>query len=223
MALSHKKMVKRKKKRNAEVVQAEVVDYGKERERFERIKEAQYLALMEERNKLADTMTREEISFCLHYLNGQSLEMARHKSGIKGEWVYYQYPKIQQYLKLARQLRELGANKIHDQILAELQKIVNFNLSDAYGEDGELLPINQMPRHVVDVISEVEVNTDAKGGRKERVKFYDKLKALDMLARHTGFYEQSTEVGGGAKTVFTLPFNGRNKEIADKIVSDPET
>jgi Terminase small subunit len=198
-----------------ETIQAEIIpDYDSVKEAYDLAKEAEYIRIMEERNKLAEEMTKEEFAFCVHYLAGQTISMAQSQSGLKGQYVFYTYPKVQAYIKLARKLIELSTKNTQERILAELLKIVSVNPQEAYA-NGKLMAIDKIPKHVADTIQEIK-ETTIKGVKTYTIKFYSKLTALDMLAKHTGFYSvDNSQKESTVKTVFNIPFNGRDKKLAE--------
>lgn len=84
-------------------------------------------------------------------------------------------------------------------ILRNLDRITNVDLRDAYDDDGNLLPIKQIPRHVVDAIQSIESEELWGGTGRERgvvgdlrrVKFLDKTKALDLLGKYLKLFDQT--------------------------------
>src|SRR5262249_29197238 len=69
-----------------------------------------------------------------------------------------------------------------DQVLSELKRLALANPAKAFGPDGKLLPISQMPEDLQRAIASV----DLKDGSPVRVRFHSKPEALALLARHVG-------------------------------------
>lgn len=65
---------------------------------------------------------------------------------------------------------ELSAQKVMDTLLS----LIDANLQDLHGPDGELLPVNQWPREVAAAVSSID-------GKKVRMS--SKLQALELAAR----------------------------------------
>lgn len=185
----HKKKVV---KRAAVPVEVEVstVRFEDTRKQLELAKEAEYANLLQQRDALAAEMTKAELAFCIHYLNGMTLTMAQSKSGLNGPTIFYTYPKVKQYINISRKLQGIRNDRVTEHVFSELLKIATVNVQDTCDEDGKVLPIQQIPRHVADAIQELKTTVSATGDVTTTIKFYSKLQALDMLAKHVGFYNE---------------------------------
>lgn len=183
---------KPKKKPAAVPVEIEVatVKFEDTQKQLELAKEAEYANLLQQRDSLAALMTKEELAFCIHYLNGMTLTMAQSKSGLQGQTIFYTYPRVKQYINISRKLQGIRNDRVTEHVFSELLKIATVNVQDAYDEDGEVLPIQQIPRHVADAIQEIKTTVSSIGDVTTTIKFHSKLQALDMLARHVGFYNE---------------------------------
>lgn len=88
-------------------------------------------------------------------------------------------------------------------ILEELSQLATINAQDYFDQDGNLIPIHQLDRRVAAGIASFEVikkNMTAGDGQIDTVakaKFWDKLKALEMLAKHYGLLVEKLEHSGG--------------------------
>lgn len=104
-----------------------------------------------------------------------------------------------------RAAKEFGLSFANDpdKVLAELGCIAGTRLSDLYGEDGKLLRVREMPEHVQAAIASVDAftgNVDTGDGKSDllvRVRLVDKLKALEVLAKHHGLSEEKVNHTGG--------------------------
>jgi len=59
--------------------------------------------------------------------------------------------------------------------------------------DGKMLPLAEVAKNKLKAVSQVKLTRSVNGNDKREIiefKLYDKLSALDKLARHLGFYEQ---------------------------------
>ena len=102
-------------------------------------------------------------------------------------------------------LRELEAVKAMidpKRILEELATVAGVNVADLYDKQGNLLPVHKLPRHVTAAISSIEVvkkNLEAGDGKVDtihKVRLWDKLKALEALAKHFGLLVEKVEHQG---------------------------
>jgi len=79
-----------------------------------------------------------------------------------------------------------------DRVLAELYEIAMADISDAFDEDNNLKPMNQIPESLRRAICGIEVFEEFAGfgeerekiGETKKIKFWDKGKALEALAKH---------------------------------------
>jgi len=82
------------------------------------------------------------------------------------------------------------------QVLEEFGHLAFLDVGDAFDENGNLLPIKQMPEGVRRAISGIEYEDVFSGrgeerectGRIAKVKFVDKKGALDSIAKHLGMF-----------------------------------
>lgn len=105
-------------------------------------------------------------------------------------------------LKLKQQERlEISA----DDILRELFTIATTNLKDAFDENGQLLPIREMPDSIAKAISGLDVYKDftegVEIGETRRVKLWDKIQALTLLGKHLKLFADRVEHVADTRTV----------------------
>ena len=94
-----------------------------------------------------------------------------------------------------------------EEALEELDALASFNPSDLYDDDGELIPIQHLPRHVAASIREIKsksrVTVNADGSESvvvspELIKAgNDKRAAIDMVLRIHNAYEDHEGAGKG--------------------------
>ncbi len=82
-----------------------------------------------------------------------------------------------------------------ERVLQEYACLATLDISQAFDAEGNILPIHQIPENVRRAlagveIAELNIDNDGKGsvGRLHRIKFYDKTKALDSIAKHLGMF-----------------------------------
>jgi len=85
-------------------------------------------------------------------------------------------------------------------LMDEVKALATVDLADAYDEDGQLLPLREMPQHVRAAIAAVD-RTEQVGedGSKTtvKVKLWDKLKAIEMLGNQLGIFNRTLNVKVG--------------------------
>lgn len=114
-------------------------------------------------------------------------------------------------------------------VLAEIRKLAFVDLSQAYAPDGKLLHPQQMPDDVRASLQSVETEELFVGrgknkttlGATRKIKLADKVRSLEMLAKHfkllTEMHEHSGK-DGGPQVVLHLFENG--SESTNKVESD---
>jgi phage terminase small subunit len=87
-------------------------------------------------------------------------------------------------------------------VLRDLVRLASLDVADAFDSSGRLLPIHQMPADVRKSIAAFEVlirNVSGGDGHQDtihRVKFWDKNRALETLAKHYQLLVERTELHG---------------------------
>ena len=154
--------------------------------------------------------------FCREYLLDFNGEKAAIRAGFSAKSARFRASKLLANDNIRQRLGELTAAKYEEldisltRITHELACIAFFDPAGLYDEDGHLLPINQIPEHIRRAVQgsksyRRQVGFDKQGEpvyeNTVDLKLSNKLKALDMLARYTGLYEQGG-IGGGNVYIF---------------------
>ena len=86
-----------------------------------------------------------------------------------------------------------------DRVLEEIYRLAMCDIGEAYNDDGSLKPIKDIPEDVRRAISSVETD-EIKGpdgscfGQTKKIKFWEKSKNLEMLAKHFKLLTEKFEV-----------------------------
>jgi hypothetical protein len=89
-------------------------------------------------------------------------------------------------------------------VLEELRRLALADFRSFYREDGTLKPIAEWTAEMGAAVQEVTVQLGPAGTRVLKARFWDKTKALEMLAKHLALLVERTEVSGGL-TISWLP------------------
>lgn len=91
-----------------------------------------------------------------------------------------------------------------DDVISELLKLIKVDVTEAFNEDGDLRPLADIPPDVRRAIAGIEVEAlfagkgDARTqiGHLKKVKFWDKPRSIETLARHLKMLVDKHEVAG---------------------------
>lgn len=96
--------------------------------------------------------------------------------------------------ELNRRLQKQGERVMckSDDVLLELKRIAMLDITTAFDNEGNLKPINEIPADVRNAIASIETDelfigsgeTRTTYGRTKKLRFHDKVKALQLLAQH---------------------------------------
>lgn len=149
-----------------------------------------------------DKLSPRQELFCEHYAALLDAGKAAKAAGYSEKTAHsLGYQNLQKPLiqKRIAELREKVAERIHisvDMVVAEMWRLANCDISEAFDDEGKLKPIKEIPEDVRKAIAGVEILEEFDGYGKDRVqigwtkkiRFWDKNKALDALGRHLGAF-----------------------------------
>lgn len=149
-----------------------------------------------------------EKKFCENIAEGMSGAEAVRMAGYTIENATRYAGELQRKKKIKDEILRLvaereGYAKIDNaRVLKEFMTIVNADIADYIDEDGFLFSpekIKDLPAHKTKAIQSIKQTID-KGKVVTEVRMYDKLTALDKVARHIDFYKDDDE-GKKAPTI----------------------
>ena len=113
------------------------------------------------------------------------------------------HPKIAPVIAASRQKRSERTEITQDMVLKELWRIAGLDLSKAYDEAGNLLPLHEMPEDVRRAIAGLETLEEMQGvgenrrkvGDTRKLKIWDKVRALELLGKHLGIFTDRVKIG----------------------------
>lgn len=125
---------------------------------------------------------------------------AGYKSGCSGS-ENLSKPIIQQYIRLRQAVitEKTGINQ--EWVIERYKKLIDFNIADFCDDKGNLKPLHQIPRDKLYALTGFknaqQILSESKDGKSittknilQDIKFIDKLRALDSIAKHLGFFEK---------------------------------
>ena len=98
---------------------------------------------------------------------------------------------------MAERSRRTGVNA--DRVVMELAKIAFVNAKDVIDPDTATVRADALPEDTA-AIQSVKVKTFGEDGLEREIKMADKLKALELLGRHLGMFEDKVKLSGALET-----------------------
>lgn len=113
-------------------------------------------------------------------------------------------PKVKVALESAIAAQSERTHITADRVLQELAAVAFARVSKAFRPDGSLMPPHDMPPEEQAALAGIETEElfDGKGeervqaGVSRKVKHWDKVKALEILAKHLGMLRDKVELSG---------------------------
>lgn len=98
-----------------------------------------------------------------------------------------------------------------DQVLREIARIAFVNPKAFFNDDGTLKEIKDIPDDAVAGLSALDIAEEYEGsgddrhfvGYTKKIRYADKLKALELLGKHLGMFKEKVEVSGSVANPFT--------------------
>lgn len=110
--------------------------------------------------------------------------------------------KVQEYISKKQQEIEKRTEVTQDMVIKELAKIAFLDIRKLYTENGQLKNISDIDSDTAGAISSLETLEEYEGygderekiGDTQKVKLLDKTKALELLGRHLGIFNDKIDV-----------------------------
>ena len=64
-----------------------------------------------------------------------------------------------------------------------------------FDDNGRLLPVNKMSKDALAALAALEVVSNREGDLVKKIRVHNKLKALNDLAKHLGFFKEDNKQG----------------------------
>ena len=155
--------------------------------------------------EVVNKVTKKQKQFCEEYLIDLNATQAAIRAGYSPETAYsigqenLKKPEIRVHIDraIAERSKRTGVNA--DRVVRELAKVAFVNASDVIDAGDATLKADATPEDLA-AIQSVKVKTFGEGGLEREIKMADKLKALELLGRHLGMFEDRLKVSGQLNT-----------------------
>jgi phage terminase small subunit len=159
-------------------------------------------------SKKNNGLTEKQEKACQSFIqNGgnesDALRSAYNVSGMKNATINRNAHELFKNSKMVTRIKELQekASKRNDitidKILQHLKSYINFNPQEVLDENGALKNIHDLPKEVAMCISELNIDVININKNvtqiKTKIKVYNKLDAIEKVAKHLGFYKEDNE------------------------------
>ena len=148
--------------------------------------------------KLTDKQTK----FCQEYLIDLNATQAAIRSGYSKKTAMEQGSRLLSNVKVSEYISSLQGKRRErteitaDMVVSELAKIAFFDIRKIFDDNGNLISPTQLDDSTASAISSIKSRVEKQSGKADdwaEVKEYkanDKLRALEMLAKHLGILER---------------------------------
>lgn len=150
-------------------------------------------------------MTRKQARFCEEYLIDLNATQAAIRAGYSPDTAgaigaeNLKKPQIQKAISkaMADRSRRTGVNG--DRVVMELAKIAFVNAADVINADDATLKSTAAPEDLA-AIQSIKVKDLGEMGMEREIRMADKLKALELLGRHLGLFDDRLKLEGKLDT-----------------------
>lgn len=154
-------------------------------------------------------LTQKQKLFCFEYVktgNGTRAAAAigNRKNSSAEAWAVKQLklPEIQAEIKRLNESKEAQVLMDTAYVLRKLKDLAEVDIKQAFDQYCCLLPVSEMPASVRACISSIEVFEQYQGsgknrvyiGRVQKIRFWDKLKALELIGKHLKMFTDKVEL-----------------------------
>jgi phage terminase small subunit len=166
-------------------------------------------------------LTVRQSRFVEAFLKNPNATEAAVAAGYSRKTAYAQGSRLLKNAEVARAIAEAQGRRAErvevkaDDILRELLRLATTDIGKAFNpETGQLLPLHEMPEEVRRSISGIEVETLWEGrdanrrdiGTVHKVKFWDKVRGLELLGKHLKLFTDKVQVEGNVSIGLVDPY-----------------
>lgn len=174
-----------------------------------------------------DSLTDQHRVFVAEYMVDRNATQAAIRAGYSKKTAHSQGPRLLEHVgvKAAIEAQIKAQEKrtlvTADEVILELKRIAMVDIGKAYANNGELLPMHEIPKHIRKAIAGVDVDEiwDGYGedreviGHTKKLKMLDKVRALELLGKHLKLFTDKIEISD------TTPMSDRMKAARERALA----
>ena len=159
--------------------------------------------------------------FVAEYLKDLNATQAAIRAGYSAKTARVQGPRLLQNAAVsesvaAGQAKKLGKLELDaESVLGELLRIAKVDIAQAFEEDGNLRKLSEIPEDVRRAVAGIEIDDrwegkgeDATRYTVKKLKFWDKTRALELLAKNLNLLTERIEHSGPGGKGISISING---------------
>lgn len=146
-------------------------------------------------------LTDKQERFCNEYLSDFNATQAAIRAGFSKKTATEQgyqllmKPAVQEYLQSMKEKIASKFDVTHERVLQEIVRVAFQDARKFYNEDGSLIPIHLLDDDAAAALAGMEIEELSVDkmvvGALKKIKRWDKMKALEMLAKHKNIYSDA--------------------------------
>ncbi len=135
-------------------------------------------------------LTPKQNRFCAEYLVDQNATQAAIRAGYSPRTAMkigsenLRKPEVRRCIDEALARRNARVEVKADDVLRELLRLARVDVGEAFDAKGNLKPLHAMSEDVRRAIAGVDVETSSRRDTVVKVKFWDKVRGLELLGKH---------------------------------------
>ncbi len=146
--------------------------------------------------KISEPETFEDI--CDTISDGGTLSDIAREMGANFRWLYSwindpEFPERSEAYVVAENARDALAK---EDVIGQIHRLSNMDIREAFGENGNLLPIGKIPVHIAKGIASIDTTIDDRGVETKKLRFVDRGQMLALGGRRQRLFVDKVEMTG---------------------------
>ncbi len=168
--------------------------------------------------KLNDKQKR----FAAEYIRDLNMTQAAIRAGYSDKTAYaigsklLKKVEIKELIKKKMDERARRTEITADMVVQELAKHAFCNPKAFYNDNGKLKDVKDIPDEAVVALSSIDVGEESDIGQTTKIRLSDKLKALELLGKHLGIFDEKGSLLTGIVPLVITPVYGAPEEEEDE-------